>query len=113
MQPGQFDAWTRRRVGWSLGGLAAALMSLKTGSESEAHKKRCPKFGCPQRVCCACDPTDAFPAPYCQVIDGSTEPTDCFHVCSGGGHFVRPVEGYATLCDIDDQCAQIGCAQFF
>ena len=40
MDGSRFDAWTRRKVGLGLGGLAATLLGAATGPETVARKKK-------------------------------------------------------------------------
>lgn len=73
MDRGRFDAWTRRRLGLGLSGLAAGLLGVASGGESLARKKKGKKKkGSPPNPCA-----------------GKNHCLDASHTCNGGNGFCR------------------------
>jgi hypothetical protein len=106
MDASRFDAWTRRRFGLAVGGVAAALFGLAERGEVAAKKrhkkkKRCRKLGdaCTQgskHKCCngaTCD----------LVGDGGVLQTFCCH--ENGGACTEDVECcQGNFCGVDGIC---------
>ncbi|MGH2615535.1 MAG: hypothetical protein ACRDJC_09875 [Thermomicrobiales bacterium] len=88
----RFDAWTRRRFGLAAGGIAAAVLGIAPGTDTEARKKRrkkktrCKKLG----DVCAGGKRKCCDNRACVLIDNSLRCckdegpcTDNFQCCSG------------------------------
>ena len=115
MDTGRFDAWTRRRFGLGVSGLAAGLLGVATGGDVAAKKKKkkCPaRDTCPANVCCRCNNNT------CQVFPSSgnfsTDGDSCTALCASMGAARTGVTSSGTpqsaaYCDIGNACTQINC----
>ncbi|MBA2596045.1 MAG: hypothetical protein H0V00_05395 [Chloroflexia bacterium] len=59
MDSKRFDIWTRRRFGLGMSGMAAGLLSVATGGEVLAKKKK------GKKKCPTCPTPDTCPARLC------------------------------------------------
>lgn len=95
MDVGRFDAWTRRRFGLGVSGLAAGLLGVAAGGETLARKK---KKGPPPNPCAGKN--------YC--LDRS-------HTCDGGNKYCRVTLFGGNVCGSAglpvDSCAQCQAGQ--
>lgn len=119
MDTGRFDAWTRRRFGLGVSGLAAGLLAAASGSEALAKKKKkkCPKpepcpqvDTCPQDYCCSCNEVSR-----CGYLQASTQDeagTECAQFCGtpGTASFGRGQPGQrSTRCDSNNRLVSVRC----
>ena len=130
MDGSRFDAWTRRRFGLAVGGLAGSLLGIVGGgsddlaAKQKKKKKRCRKLGqsCREggkRACCAkrglsCQPFEVTqPNSARRCCRRGKEPcTDSGECCSGectDGRCVCKANGQECA-GIDAVCCSLNCA---
>jgi hypothetical protein len=119
MRTGRFDAWTRRRFGLGVSGLTAGLVSVVSGGDAAAKKrkqkckKKCKKPDtCPQRFCCQCP--DGFACTLLDAPDAPQAEITCIDFCSDTDVIVRASSGTETVfcgptTNIPNQCVRVDC----
>jgi hypothetical protein len=92
MVNGRFDAWTRRRVGVGLGGLAAGLLGAAGGGETLARKKKKKKNPCAGKNVCM----------------------DRSHTCAGGNKlcYVKAFGGNVCALNVSSVVSCDACSSF-